>query len=226
MITMPTGAQAQTVFELVEENYETSILEALLVATGLDQPLRGSGPITVFAPSDEAFGIFFDSDPELAGAIQMDLSSWMTHVMDLLLFHAAPGRNLIQTQPTGATITVSTLNGGELTIDVLSNGFRARPAVGGGYSQGLASISVTNGDANLMNAVLAPSWLTQSIVDVTGSDPQFSTLVGLLTRMGIEDMLRSLSTMFGITVRICACSMHANHNFARKQLTMTILHLS
>ena len=200
MVTIPTS-RAQTIFDLVEENMESSTLEALLVATGLDEPLRAPEPLTVFAPSDNAFEAFFHLDPELAGAFQTDVHSWMTHITDLLLFHVVPGRNLIHIEDVGSSLTLTTLNGEDLMIDIVDRGFTVRPAAGG-VARGLASISVDNGDANLVDHVLTPSWLTQSIIDVTAGWGEFSILVGLLTTDGLEELLHALHTEFGLTVRV------------------------
>lgn len=199
LVTVPTS-RAQTIFDLVEENVESSTLEALLVATGLDEPLRAPGPLTVFAPSDNAFEAFFHLDPELGGAFQTDMHSWMTHISALLLFHVVPGRNLIHMEDVGSSLTLTTLYGEDLTIDIVDRGFTVRPAAGG-VARGLASISVDNGDANLVDRVLSPSWLTQSIVDVTAGWGEFSVLVGLLTTDGLEELLHALHTEFGLTVR-------------------------
>lgn len=199
LATFVPTSRAQTIFDLVEENFETSTLEALLVATGLDVPTRAPDPLTVFAPSDNAFEAFFQLDPELAGGFQTDMNSWMTHITDLLLFHVVPGRNLFHLEDLGARVVLTALNGENLMVDILDRGFTVQPAAGG-VARGMASLSVDNGDANLVDRVLSPSWLTQSIVDVTAGWGDFSVLVGLVTTDGLEDLLHALHTEFGLTV--------------------------
>ena len=183
--TTTRTAHAQTtatLFDLIEENFETSILEALLVATGLDEAARGPGPYTIFAPQDDGFYEFFNSDPELAAAFQMDMPSWMLHITDMLLFHVVPGRNLVQGRNDMAPFPVPTLNGADITlqVDVQDRSFVVRPAATGddGTAQGLAVMAVSNGDVNFIDKLLAPTWLKASIVDVAvGLQPEFSTLV-------------------------------------------------
>lgn len=119
------------IVDIATEQGQFTTLVAALEQAGLVERLRGEGPFTVFAPTDEAFAKL----PE--GALE-DLFASQQALTDLLLYHVVEGRltaaDVIQQESfealTGQALTVTTegetvmVNGAEvITADLTgSNG--------------------------------------------------------------------------------------------------------
>ncbi|MCA0132021.1 fasciclin domain-containing protein [Winogradskyella alexanderae] len=92
------GVQATTVVDVALENNLTS-LAAALEATGLVSTLQGTGPFTVFAPSNDAFTAFLTEEG-------IDLDNLTTEqeavVTNILLNHVIIGDNLLSTDLVAA----------------------------------------------------------------------------------------------------------------------------
>jgi uncharacterized surface protein with fasciclin (FAS1) repeats len=88
----------------------TLLVEALQV-TGLDATLSGTGPFTVFAPTDAAFA-------ELLDELQLtkdELFADTALLSSVLTYHVVPGLVLAADVPVGAPIT--TVQGGSFSVD-------------------------------------------------------------------------------------------------------------
>jgi len=91
----------------------TSFLNALS-STGLDRTLKGSGPFTVFAPTDEAF-------ERLSKGTRKSLmkASNKDQLRDLLQYHVYEGRK--QATDVAATSSMVMLNGESMPIEKKGN---------------------------------------------------------------------------------------------------------
>ena len=86
------------------------LVEAIKAA-GLVDTLKGPGPFTVFAPTDEAFSKVPKADLDMLMKDQMKLK-------DVLTFHVAEGKMMIADLKEHEYLQA--LNGGELRIDAKS----------------------------------------------------------------------------------------------------------
>jgi uncharacterized surface protein with fasciclin (FAS1) repeats len=140
------GASApNTLFDIVKGSDDFDILELALEETGLDAVLDGRRQFTVFAPTDEAFGVLLEALGVSAGELlaRDDLAT-------ILLYHVTNGRryaasvvNAPQIEMVeGGTVTVdgTTLNGGGL----------------GGATITATDIEASNGVAHVIDGVLLP----------------------------------------------------------------------
>lgn len=75
---------SKDIIDVASENGSFTTLVAALEAAGLVDTLRGEGPFTVFAPTDEAFGKL------PAGTVEALLSDIPT-LKNILLYHVVPG---------------------------------------------------------------------------------------------------------------------------------------
>ena len=171
-------ANNPTTFEIISESPDHTILEDLLLSSGLDQALN-SGIYTVFAPIDAAF----------VNTNTSNLSD--SQVKNILLNHvvqgAAESSSLFTTYLN--TLAVESLSGVENNLslyvnvgtDIILNG---QSVVTG--PDNLAS----NGVVHIVNEVI-------TIPDVTTfaiADPTFETLVEALTLDGQPDFVATLSS--------------------------------
>jgi len=90
-------------------------LVAAVSAAGLVDTLKGPGPFTVFAPTDEAFAKL------PAGTVESLLKD-IPSLKSILTYHVVPGKVLAETVVTLNGKKVKTVNGSEITVSVSSNG--------------------------------------------------------------------------------------------------------
>ncbi|HEX3466869.1 MAG TPA: fasciclin domain-containing protein [Candidatus Elarobacter sp.] len=149
LLSSPAWAQSPppspTIVELAAQDKNLSTFSTALHATGLDESLKGEGPYTVFAPTDDAFAKLPASDRAMlmADPARMRL---------MLLGHIVNGVTLVH--PTPGTVTRATLptdDGGTLSL----SGTPDRPTVGGaGVVK--ADVRAGNGVLTTLDRVVLP----------------------------------------------------------------------
>ena len=122
-------------------------LVAMADTAGLLPTLRGEGPYTVFAPTNEAFAALPQSLRD-----SLALPAHHDRLERLLQYHVVPGRIETNMSP----MTVRTLEGDELTLDVTPDGFVVRDAEGHAARVVTPDVNVTNGVIHVLDAVLTP----------------------------------------------------------------------
>lgn len=121
-----------------------STLAAALGAAGLIETLKGKGPFTVFAPTDEAFAKI---PPEtLSALLRPENRKKLTAI---LTYHVIAGKVLAKDVVN--LKTARTVQGQELTIDA-SDGVRINDA-----TVITADVEATNGVIHVIDSVLLPS---------------------------------------------------------------------
>ena len=143
-----TGASAQTttvpacqnIVEIAASNGNFSTLVAAVDAAGLVDALSGDGPLTVFAPTDEAFGAL----PE--GTIEALLADPEGVLTDILTYHVVAGNVLSTDLESGE---VETLNGHHVEIEVEDGSVMVNDA-----NVVTADIIACNGVIHVIDAVL------------------------------------------------------------------------
>lgn len=117
-------------------------LVAAVSAAGLVDTLKGDGPFTVFAPTDEAFAAL----PE--GTVEGLLAD-IPALTEVLTYHVVSGKVMSTDLSDG--MTAATVQGGEITID-LSNGVMVNNA-----TVTAADIETSNGVIHVIDTVLLPT---------------------------------------------------------------------
>ncbi len=148
VLSAPAGAQSSppaTIVALATQDKSLSTFAAALHATGLDEALKGDGPYTVFAPTDEAFA-------KLPPADRAMLTNDPARMRLLLLGHIVNGVTLVHPTPgTVARGSVPTDDGGTLSF----GGTADHPTVGGaGVVK--ADVRVGNGVLTTLDRVVMP----------------------------------------------------------------------
>ncbi len=97
----------------LESNDDFEILSGVIVDAGIEELLSNEGPLTVFAPDDEAF----EAMPE---ATMRELSQAENKLADLLRYHVVEGE--LGVEELAEMDTVTTLQGADLEITHEENG--------------------------------------------------------------------------------------------------------
>ncbi|KPF73698.1 Nex18 symbiotically induced protein [alpha proteobacterium AAP81b] len=119
-------------------------LVAAVQATGLVDTLKGAGPFTVFAPSDDAFATLPAGTVE--DLVKPENKDKLTAILTL---HVVSGK-VMAADVAGATATPASVNGEALHVDG-TNGVTVN-----GATVVTADIDCTNGVIHVIDAVLLP----------------------------------------------------------------------
>jgi uncharacterized surface protein with fasciclin (FAS1) repeats len=139
-----TRYEQGNILDVVAKSDSFSVLARAIEAADLADTLRGEGPFTVFAPTDEAFSKL----PE--GAIEQLLRPENKgQLRDLLLGHVAAG--LMNTSAIRTMSAVATLGGEQLPIEAKPDGFMIAAS-----EVTDPEIMASNGVIHVLDAVILP----------------------------------------------------------------------
>jgi uncharacterized surface protein with fasciclin (FAS1) repeats len=144
MLMSVSVAQADDIVDtaIAAGSFET--LVAAVQAAGLVDTLKGEGPFTVFAPTDEAFAALPDGTVE--SLLQEENRD---QLVSILTYHVIPGA-VMSSDIAGQTLSVETVQGAELAIDA-TDGVRVGEAM-----VVTADIEASNGVIHVIDTVLIP----------------------------------------------------------------------
>jgi uncharacterized surface protein with fasciclin (FAS1) repeats len=140
----PTMALKDIVDTAVEAGSFTTLVTAVQAA-GLEETLRGEGPFTVFAPTDEAFAAV---PKETLDALLADPEGALT---DVLTYHVVPGKVMSTDLSDG--MQADTVNGEKLDISVGEDG----TVMVDGATVVTADIETSNGVIHVIDTVMVPA---------------------------------------------------------------------
>ncbi|WP_410510269.1 fasciclin domain-containing protein [Methanosarcina hadiensis] len=135
-------SEESDIIDTATENGNFTILLAAVEAANLTDTLRGEGPFTVFAPTDEAFNALSNGTIE---ALLNDTDA----LTGILLYHVTDER--LTSEDVVNLTNITTLQGGELPVNVTDEGVfvgNARIVV--------QDINASNGVIHVIDAVLIP----------------------------------------------------------------------
>ena len=126
-------------------------LVAAVQAAGLEETLRGDGPFTVFAPTDEAF----DALPE--GTLDALLADPQGDLTEILTYHVVDGE-----VPAADVLeldgqAVDTLQGGSFTVELEGDTVVLVDAAGNRVNVTTTDVEASNGVIHVIDAVLSPT---------------------------------------------------------------------
>jgi uncharacterized surface protein with fasciclin (FAS1) repeats len=150
-------------------------LVAAVEAAGLVDALKGEGPLTVFAPTDDAFGAL----PE--GTVEALLADIPT-LSNILLYHVVEGK--VAAEQVVELSQAMTLQGQYVDIQVMDGKVMVDNA-----EVIITDIETANGIIHVIDAVILPE--TRDIVDIAAEDGRFTTLVAAVEAAGLVDALKA-----------------------------------
>jgi transforming growth factor-beta-induced protein len=172
--------EPQTIVDIAVADGRFTTLVAALQAADLVGALSGEGPFTVFAPTDDAFGLLPDGTVE---ALLGDIPT----LTDILLYHVVSGAVLAEDVVT--LESADTLLGEPVAIRVEGGMVYINDA-----QVIITDIIVDNGVIHVINSVLLPPAVEEeeslgTIVDIAIADGRFETLVAAVVAADLAETL-------------------------------------
>jgi uncharacterized surface protein with fasciclin (FAS1) repeats len=153
-------------------------LVAAVQAAGLVETLKGEGPFTVFAPTDEAFAKL----PE--GTVEDLLKPENLETLkNILLYHVVPGK--VMAADVIALESAETASGESVAIKTDMGNVNVNDA-----KVVITDIETSNGVIHVIDAVLLPPAKLSDIVDTAVADGRFTTLVAAVQAAGLVETLK------------------------------------
>jgi uncharacterized surface protein with fasciclin (FAS1) repeats len=139
---MATNTQIKDIVDTAVDAGSFKTLATALSVASLIDALKGAGPFTVFAPTDEAFARL------PAGTVDALLKD-IPKLTKILKYHVVSGK--FSAKDVAALKTLRTLEGGSVGIDV-TNGVKID-----GANVTTPDIQASNGTIHVIDAVLLPA---------------------------------------------------------------------
>jgi uncharacterized surface protein with fasciclin (FAS1) repeats len=153
-------------------------LAAALKAAGLVDTLKGSGPFTVFAPSDDAFAKL------PAGTVENLLKPEnKAQLASILTYHVVSGR--VAAADVVKLTTATTVNGQR--VDILAKD--GEVTIDGKAKVIKTDIACSNGVIHVIDSVIMP--VQKDILQVAGEAGSFTILAKAIQAAGLVDALKS-----------------------------------
>ena len=170
------GTSDKNIVEIAQQTPDLSTLVGALVATGLDDALSGTGPFTVFAPTNAAFDKLDDD-------ILNNIIANPALLTSLLQYHVVSG-DVMSTDLTNGP--VQTLLSGQ-TIDVdISNGV----TLNGSSNVTSADIDASNGVIHIIDEVLFPEdFYSMTLAQIVEGSPDHKILLSALKKPELAGLL-------------------------------------
>merc|ERR1712177_12112 len=173
-------AQAANIVEVLQKHGATKLID-LAVKAGLADTLTGDGPLTVFAPTNDAISAL---PPSLVQALLDDTDL----LKQVLLYHVVAGS--ITSNMAENNIKLDSVEGAPLLVNLY---LKSK------YYNGFITINgkrVTNADNKADNGLVhfidGVMMIPQGdLVDVLAADPKFSTLVTAVKEAGLVDTVKA-----------------------------------
>lgn len=146
-----SAAASGDIVDTAAEAGEFSTLITAVQAADLEETLRGDGPFTVFAPTDEAFAAL----PE--GTLDTLLADPQGDLTDILTYHVIPSEVFAADVVTMDGQTVTTVQGAELTINVDGENVSLTDVAGNTVNVTATDVAATNGVIHVIDGVLMPT---------------------------------------------------------------------
>tara|TARA_R110002051_G_scaffold325867_1_gene432551 strand:+ start:83869 stop:86355 length:2487 start_codon:yes stop_codon:yes gene_type:complete len=146
--------------DIVVATPSLSFLKEAVILTELVDTLNGTGPFTVFAPTNEAFEALFrilGQDFVNRKMAAFDTPARISALKDLLLYHVVAGQVLAADLRAGSVPTAFT--GNSFTVVASGNSFVIRDTTSASADAGIVATNIlaTNGVAHVINQVLVPA---------------------------------------------------------------------
>ena len=139
-----TSAKAADIVDTAVSAGQFNTLVAAVEAAGLVETLKGDGPFTVFAPTDEAFAKL------PAGTVEDLLKPEnKDQLVAVLTYHVVPGK-IMAGDIAGKTAKVETVQGSKLSVDA-TEGVKVDEA-----TVVAADVEASNGVIHVIDSVVLP----------------------------------------------------------------------
>jgi len=166
--------ESRDIVDIALEDGRFTTLVAAVEAAGLVDALKGEGPLTVFAPTDEAFAALPEGTVE---ALLADIPA----LTDILLYHVVEGK--VMASDVVELNNAMTLQGQYVDIMVEDGKVMIDNA-----QVIITDIEASNGVIHVIDAVILPE--SRDIVDIAVEDGRFNTLVAAVQAADLVNTLK------------------------------------
>jgi uncharacterized surface protein with fasciclin (FAS1) repeats len=148
---------AKDIIENAVNSKDHTTLVAAVKAAGLVDKLKGAGPFTVFAPTNEAFAKL------PAGTVDTLLKPENKETLvKILTYHVVPGTVTVamlktQMKQGNGTATLKTVSGGTLTFMMDHGKLKIKDEKGGVSTVTIPNVMQSNGVIHVVDTVLMPN---------------------------------------------------------------------
>ncbi|MDX9810863.1 MAG: fasciclin domain-containing protein, partial [Bacteroidales bacterium] len=190
--TEPTPTK--DIIQTAGENASLSTFVAIVNSAGLTNALKGTGPFTVFAPTNDAFTAL------LAAIGQNDPANIPASVVERILKYHVISGSAVESKDLTDGQTVGTLLGAndKLTVDINGTSVKINSA-----DVTTADLKATNGVVHVVDEVLVPA-LELSIVNTIVEPAYFNKNFSLLTEAVVKANLLGTLTNPAATLTLFA----------------------
>lgn len=136
-----TQSMPVSIADTISANPQLSTLSSLVAKAGLTDTLKGNGPFTVFAPTNEAFA-------KVPAKTMDSLAADPAKLKAVLTYHVIPGRVMAVEVKNG---NVKTVNGANVALSKAGEFVTVEDAL-----VQTADIAATNGVVHVVDSVLTP----------------------------------------------------------------------
>lgn len=172
-------ATQKSVVDIATSDENFSILVEALSKADLVSTLDGNGPFTVFAPTNAAFEMLFET-LNVSGIDDLSAEA----LTPILLYHVMSGKAMSSDISTGYYETLSAATPDKKGI-VLYAMVNKGVTINNSVMVVNADISASNGVVHVIDQVMLPP----TIVDIAIQNENFSTLVAAVVKAGLVDAL-------------------------------------
>ena len=138
------GSPKKDIVDTASDAGSLSTLLAAADAAGLVETLKGEGPFTIFAPTDEAFAALPEGTVE-----ELLLPENKDQLVSILTYHVVPGK-VMSGDLAGKEVMVQTVEGAEIDVNA-TDGVTVNEA-----TVVQANIEASNGVIHVIDAVVMP----------------------------------------------------------------------
>merc|ERR1740136_361655 len=190
-VLMPDGI-FPTIASVASSDERFTTLVTAATKADLVNALAGTDPLTLFAPTNDAFDLVDNST--LAKLLTVP---WKAHLVDLLQYHILAGET--RAADLSDNMTATTLNEEHFTITL--NPDEITTSSGDTSAIGETDIYAVNGVIHVIDKVLLPPSAKFNIAEFASNNLAFSTLVELVKLAGLVEILEGAGpfTLFAPT---------------------------
>ncbi len=172
--------QEMNIVETAQSLPQFSILVDAVVKAGLADALSADGPMTVFAPTNDAFNMLFD---QLGVNGVEDLTA--EQLTPILLYHVVSGKVMAADVTSGYIPSLNTTAPNNNSVLILADASKG-VQLNGGANVTTADVMTSNGIIHIIDKVLLPT----DVVDIAIHNSNFSILVEAVVKAGLVDALK------------------------------------
>ncbi len=174
--------QKPNIVEVAAANPDFSILVEAVTAADLVDELSGSGPLTVFAPTNDAFALLLTE----LGVTKAELLANKPLLTAVLTYHVVPAKVLKADVPLGKAI--STVQGDIFKVDAVDADIVITDGRNRTSNVSATDVIASNGVIHVIDKVLLPA--DKNIVETAlAAAPEFSILVEAVVAANLQGVL-------------------------------------